>query len=71
MSKSEFVKIEIDLSQPKLITKVANRAANLERCTDKDIIGQFRTVHGQRRHKPTKEVTRSDHSKRLSEIKTP
>ena len=35
----------IDLSQPKLITKVANGAANIEQCTDKDVIGQPRTVH--------------------------
>jgi len=57
--------------RPKLITKVANGTANLGQYTDKDDISQPRTVHGQRRHKPTREVTRSDHSKRLSEIKAP
>jgi len=56
---------------PKLITKVANGAANLGQCTDEDDISQPRTVHGRRQHKPTREVTKSDHSKRLSEIKTP
>ena len=44
---------DIDLNQPNLITKVANGTANLGQCTDKDDISQPRTVHGQRRHKPT------------------
>ena len=47
---------DMDLNRPKLITKVAKGTANL---------GQYT------RHKPTREVTRSDHSKRLSKIKAP
>jgi len=50
---------DIDLNRPKLITKVAKGN------------DQPRTVHGQGRHKPTREVTESDHSKRLSEIRAP